>query len=41
MFKNWFLMIVMRHIQVHDSQGHKDERLQCNNQDMENGPAQL
>ena len=35
------LMFCMRHVQIYDGQRHKDERLQGNNQDVENGPAKL
>ena len=34
-------MFLMRHVQIHDGQRHEDERLQRDDQDMEDGPAQL
>ena len=34
-------MFVVRHIHIDNSQGHKDERLQGNDQDMKNRPHKL
>ena len=34
-------MLLMRHVQVHDGQCHEDERLQGNNQNVEDRPANL
>jgi hypothetical protein len=31
----------MRHIQIHNGQRHENERLQGDNQNMENSPTQL
>ena len=35
------MMLLARHIQVHDGQGHENESLQRDNQDMEYCPAEL
>ena len=35
------MMFLMRHVEIDDGERHENERLQSNNQDMKNGPANL